>query len=86
MVPVLITLIRFSGMIFTWLLIAYVVLSYFMSPYHPVRQTVDRIVEPFLKPIRRYLPTTGGLDFSPMVLIVLVQVLQYFLTRLLLSL
>jgi hypothetical protein len=30
----------------TWLLIAYVVLSYFMSPYHPVRQTVDRIVEP----------------------------------------
>jgi YggT family protein len=86
MVPVLITLIRFSGMIFTWLLIAYVVLSYFMSPYHPVRQTVNRIVEPFLMPIRRYLPTTGGLDFSPMVLIVLVQVLQYVLTRLLLSL
>lgn len=85
MFPLLITLIRFTGMALTWLMILYVVLSYFMSPYHPIRQTVDRIVEPILMPIRRFLPPTGGLDFSPMVLIILVQVLQYALTRLLLS-
>jgi YggT family protein len=30
---------------------------------------LERLVNPMLKPIRRYLPTLGGIDFSPMVLI-----------------
>lgn len=52
-----------------------VILSYFMSPYHPIRSFLDRIVEPLLLPIRRVLPTFAGLDFSPMVLIILLQIL-----------
>jgi YggT family protein len=57
-----------------------------MPPYHRVRQVIDRIVNHFLQPIRRFIPTTGGLDFSPMVLIILLYILDSILTRLFLSL
>jgi YggT family protein len=60
----------------TLLVIMQVVLSYFMSPFHPVRQFIDRIVEPMLRPIRRLLPQTAMIDFSPLVLIILLQVLS----------
>jgi YggT family protein len=57
------------------LVIVHVILSYFMAPYHPVREAIDRVVEPMLAPIRRFVPPLGGLDFSPLVLILLVQLL-----------
>ncbi|MEJ2264106.1 MAG: YggT family protein [Anaerolineales bacterium] len=72
--------------ILTWLVIIKVVLSYFMSPFHPIRAAIDRIVEPMLEPIRRFMPQTGMFDFSPIVLIILLQVFQYVLRSLLLSL
>ena len=72
--------------ILTWLVIIKVVLSYFMSPFHPIREAIDRIVEPMLAPIRRFMPQTGMFDFSPIVLIILLQVFQYVLRSLLLSL
>ncbi len=86
MIGLLITLINYLSLAFSLLLIAYVVLSYFMDPYHPVRSTVNRLVNPILDPIRRLLPQTGMMDFSPIVAIILVQVLEYILTRLLISL
>jgi YggT family protein len=52
------------------------VLSFFMDPYHPVRQFFDRIVDPMLKPIRRLIPPVGMFDFSPLILIVLLQILN----------
>ena len=86
MIGLLITLINYLSMAFSLLLIAYVVLSYFMDPYHPVRNTVNRLVNPILNPIRRLLPQTGMMDFSPIVAIILVQVLESILRNLLLSL
>jgi YggT family protein len=68
------------------LVIIKVVLSYFMSPFHPIRAAIDRIVEPMLEPIRRFMPQTGMFDFSPIVLIILLQVFRYVLRSLLLSL
>jgi YggT family protein len=52
-----------------------VVMSYVLPPYHPARAAVDRIVEPLLAPLRRVVPIVGMLDFSPLVLIILVQLL-----------
>ena len=72
--------------VITWLVIVKVVLSYFMSPYHPIREAIDQVVEPLLQPIRRILPQTGMIDFSPLVLIILLQVLERVLTTLILSL
>jgi len=59
----------------TLLVIAQVVLSYVLPPYHPAREIIDRFVEPMLAPIRRIMPYTGGLDFSPLVLILIIQLL-----------
>ncbi len=60
-----------------------VILSYFLSPFHPVRQFFSRLVDPLLTPIRRLMPNMGGLDFSPLILIVLLQILDMVLTNLL---
>ena len=64
------------------LIIVHVVLSYFMSPFHPIRQAIDRIVEPMLAPIRQLIPPVGGIDFSPIVLLLLVQLIGTILVNL----
>jgi YggT family protein len=58
------------------------VLSFFVDPFHPVRRALDRIVDPFLAPIRRFLPPMAGLDFSPIILIIVLQVLDMILRSL----
>ena len=58
------------------LVIVKVILSYFMDPYHQVRQSIDNLVEPMLVPIRRIVPLVGMFDFSPLILIILVQILS----------
>lgn len=68
------------------LVLVAVILSYFMDPYHPVRRRIDSIVEPMLAPIRRVVPPVGGFDFSPVVLLVLIQILGKIIIRLLLTL
>lgn len=68
------------------LIIVDVVLGYFLSPYHPLRRFLDRVVDPMLAPIRRVVPLVGVFDFSPLVLIVLVEVVSYALTSLLYAL
>lgn len=67
---------------FSLIVILKVLLSYFMSPYHPVRQFVDRLIDPLLAPIRRILPPIASIDFSPLVLIILLQVVEMIILRL----
>lgn len=62
------------------------ILSFFMSPYHPVREALDRLVNPMLAPIRRLVPTAGMMDFSPLILIVLIQLIASAVVNILLSL
>jgi YggT family protein len=69
-----------------FLVLADIILSYFMSPYHQIRQTLDRIVQPMLNPIRRILPATGRIDWSPLVLLIGLQVLEGIISTLLRSL
>jgi YggT family protein len=65
------------------LIIISVILSYFMDPYHPIRRTLDRIVQPMLAPIRRVVPLVGMIDLSPLILILLIQLIGNLLIRLL---
>jgi YggT family protein len=60
-----------------------VILSFVLNPFHPVRRALDSVVEPMLAPIRRVLPPAGGLDFSPAVLMILIQVIGRVLLSLL---
>ncbi len=70
----------------SWLVIIDALLSFFMDPYHPVRRALDSVVAPMLAPIRRILPPLGGFDFSPLVLLVLIQLLARIIVSLLLTL
>ena len=76
---ILITFITVVANLFIYIVIASSLLSFFMPPYHPVREALDRIVDPFLAPIRRIVPNAGTLDFSPLILIIAVQFLSRFL-------
>jgi YggT family protein len=80
---VLILFINTISQIFVWVVIASSLLSFFLPPYHPVREALDRIVDPFLNPIRHVLPMAGTLDFSPLVLILVVQLIARILISLL---
>ena len=44
--------------------------------YHPGVLLVQQITEPFMAPVRRLLPTPGGLDFSPIVVFILIKLME----------
>lgn len=85
MVQGFILVIDMLGRLLTLVVLVDIVLGYVLSPYNPIRHALDRIVEPLLMPIRRIMPSTGMLDFSPLVLIILIQVVQLILIQLLKS-
>lgn len=84
-VDFLVLFVRVISQTFIWVVIASSLLSFFVSPYHPVREALDRIVAPFLNPIRNIMPSAGGLDFSPLILILAVDLISRVLIILLLS-
>ena len=45
-------------------------------------EALDRIMAPLYRPIRRLLPDFGGIDFSPLILLILVQILRKLLAGL----
>jgi YggT family protein len=71
--------------VLTILVIIWVIVTWILPPFHPLRDALDRIIDPMLAPIRRVLPATGMIDLSPMILIILIEVVSGILTRLLLS-
>jgi YggT family protein len=75
----LIKLISVISQLFICIVIVSSLLSFFVSPYHPVREALNRIVDPFLNPIRRVMPQTGTIDFSPIVLCFMVWALSNLL-------
>ncbi len=74
--------------IYMWVVIVRAVISWVNpSPYNPVVQFLARVTDPVLLYIRRKIPTyAGGIDFSPVILILLVSFLQLFLVSLLVGL
>ena len=62
--------------IYIWIVIAAAVISWVApNPYNPIVQLLRRVTEPVMAPIRQLLPPwkTFGLDFSPMIVILLIQ-------------
>ncbi|MEI6289187.1 MAG: YggT family protein [Chloroflexota bacterium] len=69
--------------VLTIIILAHVILSYFMSPYHPIRSFIDKLVEPLLAPIRKVVPLIGLMDFSPVILLLLISFLSDIAVKLL---
>jgi YggT family protein len=82
---ILAQLIGITATVVTLLVFIWVVITWVLPPYHPLREALDRVVEPMLAPIRRVLPMTGSIDFSPMILIILIELGSRILTSLILS-
>lgn len=57
----------------TGLVIVYAILSWVQSD-SPLVVVIDRLCAPLLRPFRRYIPLVGGIDLSPLALLVLLQV------------
>jgi YggT family protein len=63
--------------LYSLVVLAAVVISWIrVNPRHPLARIVYRLTEPVLAPIRRALPLVGGLDFSPLVLLIALRVLS----------
>ena len=63
--------------------IIYVFLSYFLDRFHPVRMRMGSILEPILERIRPILPDTGAFDLSPLILILIIELVARALVGLL---
>ncbi|MGA9347673.1 MAG: YggT family protein [Anaerolineae bacterium] len=76
-------LIYFVDVFFTLLslaILARVLLSWVrVSPYHPAVDFLYRITEPILAPLRRAIPPIGMVDISPIIAILLLQIIQQVL-------
>ena len=86
MIEILALFIRAISQLLVVLVIVSVILSFFMDPYHPIRRSIDSVVEPMLAPIRRVVPLIGMIDLSPMILIILIQVISNIIFRFLVTL
>jgi YggT family protein len=72
---------------YMWVIIIRALISWVNpDPYNPLVQFLYRITEPVLRPIRRRMPLRNvGLDLSPMIVILVIIFLQYFLIQSLLQ-
>ena len=74
--------------VITWIILIQVILSWLFAfniintSSQGVRTfavAIDRITAPLYRPIRRILPDFGGIDFSPLVILILIQVIKRLL-------
>ncbi len=69
--------------IFWWSILIVIIASWIVpGTYHPALALLAQITEPLLAPARRLLPPMGGLDFSPLVVILLLGVIERVLPEL----
>ena len=66
----------------TALLIVYAVLSWVPNASSMLLDLIGRLANPLVRPLRRFVPELGGVDLSPMVAIVLLQVVAIILANL----
>ena len=69
--------------IFMWIVIARAILSWVSpDPYNPIVRFIHNITEPVLYQVRRRIPVSfGGIDFSPIIVLLAVIFLQQFVVQ-----
>ena len=74
--------------IYMWVIVIRAVLSWVNpDPYNPIVHLIHRLTEPVMAPIRRLLPLRGmGIDFSPIIILIVIVFLQSFLVKSLIEL
>jgi len=67
--------------VISWL-IAFDVLNIRNTTVRRIVSALDSVTEPMLNPLRRFVPNLGGIDITPVILIILLEGLQYLITHL----
>jgi YggT family protein len=82
----LIQLVQTLFEVYTFILLARVLITWFqVDPYNPIVRVLYQLTEPLLAPIRRLLPQTGMMDFSPIVAFIVITVVERIVMSLLVS-
>lgn len=65
---------------YTWVLIARALISWVNpDPYNPIVRFLDKVTEPVLGRIRRAVPYLGGVDLSPVIAVLAIYFIRWFL-------
>ncbi len=87
MAVILLRLINLIFTLYSFAIIARALLSWVrISYYHPVARFLVQITEPVLAPLRRYIPLVGGVDFTPMVALLILWFVEQLLGVLIMAL
>jgi len=76
----LLTVVKWTLNLVVWLTLIQAVLSW-VNPMAPIMAVLQTLTAPLLDPIRRIMPNLGGLDLSPLVLLILAQIAMMVVGR-----
>jgi YggT family protein len=80
-------LIDFVLLLYIVLVLARVVISFAgADSYHPIVPPILQLTEPVMKPFRRLIPNIGGLDFSPVIVLLVITLARVLVAKPLLDL
>ncbi|MBU0859875.1 MAG: YggT family protein [Alphaproteobacteria bacterium] len=89
--PLIADLLILALSIYSWIIIASVIVSWLIAfevinTRNPQARNLvgllNRVTEPVFKPIRKYVPPIGGIDLTPIIVIIGIYVLQHIIGRL----
>lgn len=55
------------------------ILNHYNEVVQKIMQTLSGLIDPILRPIRRYIPSFGGIDISPLILMLIINFIRYTL-------
>ncbi len=79
MINLLAAIINLLANLIILLVIVDTLLSFFLSPYNQIRNALDKLLQPLLTPIRKTVPLVGMFDFSPLILIIIIEIIKFVL-------
>ena len=82
LIEALATIVSYLLQIYMWVIIIRALISWVNpDPYNPIVRFLYQVTEPVLYPIRRRLPFMGGIDLSPIIVLLAILFLQVFLVK-----
>lgn len=77
----LVSVFKQAGVLLFWMLIIRAILSWVSQGHNPIEMVMGQLTEPLLSPIRRMLPSMGGLDLSLLVMMIILNFVNILLAQ-----
>ncbi|WP_076407885.1 YggT family protein [Shewanella sp. UCD-KL12] len=76
-----VSVLKQAGVLLFWMLIIRAILSWVSQGHNPIEMVMGQLTEPLLSPIRRMLPSMGGLDLSLLVMMIILNFVNILLSQ-----